>query len=170
MYMPPEAQFQSTTSSLEAYSPHGRTGAQLVDAATRVDIALKYGKYGKTEPLGDPSRDGFFASTAQLAFGHAASKDGGVVEDGCSNPACHRVQDILWTGKNMLDAKVPKNAPGKRLIEERNARLAREQVVDPFKTMEKEELERVAKIPRPKRLEARQPAQRPNCKSQGGQE
>lgn len=127
--------FNASTTSSEAFSPSGKTGAQLLKASSREDIKLKYGKYGKVEPLGDGS-GGCFATLAQLAYSQPpeASASSG---DGTRAREDRKINELVWSGSNVEDRKVPRNVIAQKLAGERRQKLAAEANRNPYLTTEK---------------------------------
>ena len=142
--------FSGTSTAAAAFSAEGKTGAPLVAASTRDDIRLKYGKYGKTESLGDGS-GGCFATMSQLAYTSPVEitavldsrrssqklcgADMQSIQIGGAKPL--KTSDCIWTGSNSGDRKVPKTVLANRLAEERRQKLAEEASTDKFTTAEK---------------------------------
>lgn len=129
--------FNATTTSAAAFSPEGKTGPQLLETASREDIRLKFGKYGKTEPFGDGS-GGYFATLAQLAYAQPSPFEPSV-SSGRSRGAAEdrKINEFIWSGSNIGDSDVPRNVEKQRLAVERRQKLAAEAERNPYLTMEK---------------------------------
>lgn len=56
------------TTAGSAYTPAGKSGEALIAASRRIDVDLKYCKYGRSQVMPE-AKDGYWASTTQLAFG-----------------------------------------------------------------------------------------------------
>jgi hypothetical protein len=132
--------FNATTTSSEAFSPSGKTGAQLLKASSREDIKLKYGKYGKVEPLGDGS-GGCFATLTQLAYSQPpmASASSGDGTRACED---RKINEFIWSGSNVGDSKVPKSVKAQKMAGERRQKLATEAKRNPYLTTEKASVEK----------------------------
>lgn len=126
--------FTGTSTAKLDYNAVGKTGAELLAASTRDDIRLKYGKYGKTESLGN-GFGGCFATMSQLAYTSPVSTHN---QEGA--PEAHqplKTSDFIWTGSNIGDSKVPRTVLANRLAEERRQRLEEESSRNLFASTEK---------------------------------
>jgi hypothetical protein len=130
--------FNATTTSSVAFSPEGKTGAQLVKSSSREDIKLKYGKYGRTEPLGDGS-GGCFATLTQLAYTQPPLPEALASTSGGPTKAQEdrKINEFIWSGSNSGDSRVPRSVEAKKMARERRQKLAAEAQRNPYITTEK---------------------------------
>jgi hypothetical protein len=96
---------------------------------------LKYGKYGKTEPLGNGS-GGYFATLAQLAYAHPSFEpnSGG---DLAAAQEDRKINEFIWSGSNAKDSKVPLSVESQKMAGERRQKFAAEAQRNPYLTTEK---------------------------------
>jgi hypothetical protein len=98
---------------------------------------LKYGKYGKTEPLGDGS-GGYFATLAQLAYGHPSSEPSSSSGGGdLAAQEDRKINEFIWSGSNAKDSKVPISVESQKMAGERRQKFAAEAQRNPYLTTEK---------------------------------
>lgn len=127
--------FNATTTSSTAFSASGKTGAQLLEASSREDIKLKYGKYGKVEPLGDGS-GGCFATLTQLAYSQPPEASVSS-NDGTGARENRKINELIWSGSNVGDSRIPRSVEAQKMAGERRQKLAAEAKRSPYLTTEK---------------------------------
>jgi hypothetical protein len=129
----PQAQgsgkFEAASTSAEAFSAQGKTGAALAAASRRQDILTAFKYSGSRASSSD--EPACYATTSQLAFPPVAGRGSGAPE----HP--RRVQDCLWAGSKFVDARVPRSVSQRTRGAARQHRLEEEQGRSPFQTVEK---------------------------------
>jgi hypothetical protein len=133
----PKAFNAPTTSSAAFSQVEAKTGAQLLKTSSREDIKLKYGKYGKTEPLGDGS-GGCFATLTQLAYGPLSDASASSDHSGAHEE--RKINEFIWSGSNLGDSRVPRSVEAHKMAGERRQKLAVEAQRNPYLTTEKVKL------------------------------
>lgn len=127
--------FENVTTNREAFRATGKTGHALMEVSTREDVRLKYGKYGKSYPLGDDSGGCFFATTCQLTLVPPTGGRGD--QEVGENTIVRKVQECLWSGNKLIDCNVPKSIKLRGLAEARQRKLADAVAKDTYLTIEK---------------------------------